>query len=359
MKRVLVYGMTQNRGGMESCVMNYFSHFDRSRLMFDFVVDCPDVAYRDEIEKMGGKIYFIPSRRDGLLSHMKALRRVVKQNGYKTVYFNILSASAVFSVASVYGLKGVCAVVHSHNNSVGNLSRHEKLRPLLNFVTDKRLACSEEAAVFMFGDEHRQDTLIVNNAIDLEAFAFSPALREDVRREFSLGDAFVVGHVGRLCAQKNTLFLLDIFKEVLKKQPDALLLLVGDGEDRQKVEQKIKDLNMEQNVRMTGMRSDVSRLFTGMDVFLLPSLFEGLPVTLIESQAAGLPSFTSVEAVPDAAKVTDDFFFLSLSLPPKEWAEKLLAYKGLERRDNVDHLRGSDYDIHTQAKQMEEYFLGL
>lgn len=352
MKRILIYGMTKNRGGIESYIYNYYRFMDRSNITFDFVSEDEEIAYGEEFKAFGSSVYYIVSRREGLFKHITSLRKIIKNGRYDAVYYNLLSASAVFSVMASSGLRGVKTIVHSHNNSVKNLGTHLKLRPLLNLLTDQRLSCSVPATDFMFGEKHRKDTIIINNAIDLEQYRFDPAIRAQVRAEFGLGDAFTVGHVGRLCYQKNTLFLLDIFFAVLKKMPDAHLLLIGEGEDRAEVEQKILDLGIKENVTLAGMRSDVPRLMQAMDLFLLPSRFEGLPVVGIEAQAAGLPCFFADTFTHDTA-ITDKVTFIPLEATPVEWAEAIMACKGATREDRSGIIRKQGFDIREGARKLQ------
>ena len=214
MKKILVYGMTDNPGGIESYLMNYYKKIDLTRICFDFVTCNKTIAYADLIKSRGGKVFFLPERRENLFEHMKQLRNIASQ-GYDAVYFNLLSASEVFSVLAVKGIRRVQIIVHSHNNYVKTINRHLRLRVLLNMITDKRLACSEEAAEFMFG-RHCKDAVIIRNAIEIEKYLFNPAVRDRIREINNIGQNFLVGHVGRLCYQKNTLFLLDIYNEIHK-----------------------------------------------------------------------------------------------------------------------------------------------
>lgn len=353
MRRILVYGMTENRGGIESYLMNYFKSFDHSKIIFDFVTDSPSVAYEKEIISLGSKIFYIPSRRENVIKNMLSIRKIVLENGYDTVYYNILSASAVFSMLGLLGTKRVKIITHSHNNSVGNLKVHLTLRPLLNFMTDKRLACSVTAAKFMFGKRYAKRTVIINNAVDTERFKFNSLVRNEVRKEFGIENRLVIGHIGRLCYQKNTLFLIDIFNEIVKQNKNAVLLLVGDGEDRNAVINKINQLGLHKSVIMTGVRSDIHRLLQAMDLLLLPSRFEGLPVVLIEAQSAGLRCLTS-NAVTKAAKITDLLQYINSNASASFWAKKAIQCANYERFDTAEETKNAGFDIRTQAAYLQE-----
>lgn len=353
MQRILIYGMTDNNGGIESYIINYFKKINKENFVFDFITDYPTIVYEKEIRQMGGKIFFIPSRRENLKEHMKKVRKIVRENHYKVVYYNILSASAVFSVLPIWNLKNVKIIVHSHNGSVDKLRNHLLLRPLLNLVTDVRFACSAEAANFMFGKRYARKTVLINNAIDTSKYKYNVEVGNEIRKEFDIKDKYIVGHVGRLCYQKNTLFLLDIFHEVLKKKNNAVLLLVGEGEDRAAVEEKIQKLGIEENVILTGMRGDVERLIQAMDVFLFPSRFEGLSVVLIEAQAAGLKCITSKEVVSSATKITPLVEFVDLQDSAVKWAEQVLLHEDYNRTDMTEYIQQAGYDINQQVLHFE------
>ncbi|MCH5191134.1 MAG: glycosyltransferase family 1 protein [Oscillospiraceae bacterium] len=356
MRRILVYGMTENSGGIEAYLMNYFINLDRSKIIFDFVTDCPVMAYEKEAVSLGSKIFYIPSRRENIIRHMMSIRKIVSENGYDTVYYNILSASAVFSMFGLFGKKGIKIITHSHNNSVGNLRVHLILRPLLNFMTDKRLACSKGAAKFMFGEKYAKSATVINNAVDTERFKFDQFVRNEVRKEFHIENRLVIGHIGRLCYQKNTLFLIDVFNEILKHNRNAVLLLVGDGEDKDAVLNKIKNLGLGKCVIMTGVRSDVHRILQAMDLLLLPSRFEGLPVVLIEAQSSGLRCLTS-SAVTKAAKVTELVQYINLNASASFWAKRALQCARYERADTSEEIKNAGFDIKAQAAHLQDVFL--
>lgn len=355
-KRILVYGMTSNRGGIESYLMNYFRRLVLKGIVFDFVTDYQEIAYKEEIEELGGKVYFIPNRRDGLLKHMKSLRNILLEHEeYKSVYFNILSASEVFTVLSAAGIKGVKKIVHSHNNDVKTIGRHRVLRPLLTKISDVKLACSDEAAEFMFGKRQTSDQCIqiINNAIDIEKYAYSPEKRDNTREKFGISEEmFVVGHVGRMCYQKNTLFLLDIFNEIYKRDNNAILMLVGNGEDRELVEDKINQYDMRDNVLMLGMRDDVELLMQAMDVFLFPSRFEGFGMVLIEAQAAGLNCVASKDVVPETTNITNRVQFVSLDNNADYWAMEVLKYRKSEREDTLEAITKAGFNIDYESEKL-------
>ena len=357
MERILVYGMTDNRGGIEAYLYNYLTQIaPKGNMIFDFVTDYSTIAYQDELKRLGCKIYYIPSRRENLFVHMKKLHKIVKEHKeYEKIYFNILSAAEFFTVLSACGIPGKKRIVHSHNNSVKAIRKHRILRPFLNMVSSQRLACSESAGEFMFGEKYikKNQVTILNNAIDLNKYAYAKDVRDVVRKKNKLEDEFVVGHVGRLCYLNNTFFLIDIFSEIYKKCKDTVLIIIGDGEDRQEVEKYIKAKGMESNIKLLGMRDDVSDFMQAMDVFVLPSRFEGLPVVAIEAQAAGLPCFLSRQ-ITEKTDVTGNVQFLSLHKTAEEWADNILRTRDWSRMNTKGMLQKAGYDIALEADKLEK-----
>lgn len=355
MKRILVYGMTNNRGGIESYLMNYFRNLKRKQIVFDFITEHRNIAYSEEIKQLGSRVYYIPSRRDGLIKHMLAIRKILQShNEYDTVYFNILSASEVFTVLAAAGVRNVKKIVHSHNNAVKSINRHRILRPLLIGLSDVKLACSEDAALFMFGKKCMRDNkvTIINNAIDLQKYRYRPEVRKKMRDAFHIStNTYVIGHIGRMCYQKNTLFLIEIFNKIHMKDPEALLLLVGEGEDREQVEELIKKYDLKNNVLLLGMRNDVENLLQMMDVFLLPSRFEGLGIVLIEAQAAGLTCVCS-DSFGDAANISKTIKYYSLDHLPEEWADVVLRFRNKERENYYDMLVDGGYDVERECNKL-------
>lgn len=356
MKRILVYGMTSNRGGIEAYVMNYFRLLKNQQIIFDFVTEHEQIAYADEIKSLGGEIYIIPSRRAGLFKHMNSLRKILKgHKEYDTIYFNILSASEVFTVLSACFMRKVRKIVHSHNNSVKSVRRHCLLRPLLNFASDIKLACSEEAAEFMFGTRsvQKNEVTVIFNAIDVDKYSFDCKIRDDVRNKLGISaENYVIGHVGRLCYQKNSLFIIELFNHISHINENALLLMVGDGEDRNQVEQAIKQFGIEEKVLMLGMRNDVDELMQAMDVFLLPSRFEGLPVVLVEAQTAGLQCVCA-NRFTNKSDVTGNVEFIELEEDIECWVTAVLSKQGIERKSEKDAVTEAGFNIYYEAEKLE------
>lgn len=356
-KRVLVYGMTGVRGGVESYIMNFLRRFDRSRVMFDFVVSDETMACEQEARDLDCEIYHVPKITASPLGHIRAFYRLLKAHPeYETVYYNINSAfSCVAMVAGAFA--GRRRVAHSHNGFVESRRLlHMVFRPVLNLLSNQRLACSDKAAVFMFGSHayHSGNVRIIHNAIETQRFCFSSQVRDDVRAQLNVPDGqMVVGHVGRFCPQKNHGKLLEIFQTLHVQNPRTELWLIGEGEGEQAVRTLVAEKHLEGAVRFLGVRKDVERLMQGMDVFLLPSLFEGLPIVGVEAQAAGLPCVFA-DTVTAQADITGNVQFVPLAADSQTWVQAVMRTKTADRSACAQQVAQAGYSIEQEAGRLQE-----
>lgn len=349
--------------GVEAVVMNYYQHMDRDRIQFDFVAnENSTVVPEEEITALGGRVYRIPSYKH-LPQYVHSLQSLFERNRYQIVHSNV-NALSVFSLYAAKKAGVPVRIAHSHSTAApGEWKKtavKNVLRPFSRVYPTHYCACSDIAARWLFGNQlvDAQKVRIVRNAIDLQRFMYTPALRLSKRQELGIGDQFVVGHVGRFCYQKNQLFLLDIFKEVLRLHENSLLLLVGDGDMRPQLEQKIQDLGLGNKVLLLGVREDVHTLYQAMDVFVLPSAYEGLPVVAIEAQAAGLPMIASTQVTKES-QVTDLLQFHALTASPASWAQAALSCRQDARRSPCEELRAAGYDIVQNARALCDYYLRI
>ena len=281
--------------GVESVIMNYYRHLDHSRVQFDFICDedSTRIPY-DEIKKLGGRVFLVPKYQN-LPKYLKALEKLFKENQYRIVHSNINT----LSVFPLYAAKKAGVPIRiSHSHSTSNPKEWKRnlikniLRPFSKRYATDYFACSELAGRYLFGNKafDQGEVKIIHNAIDVEKFKFDEVARKKLRKEFGIKDSTVViGHVGRFVQQKNHAFLVDVFKEYHKKNPDSKLLLVGSGPLEDEIKKKVERLGLKDSVLFLGQRDDINKLYSVMDIFCLPSLYEGLPVVGVESQAAGLP----------------------------------------------------------------------
>ncbi len=356
MKHILVYGMTDNPGGIEAYLHSFFARVQGAAVQLDFVSDFPAVSGAEALQARGAAIHFIPAKSKDLKGHLLGMWRLLRAHPeYKTVYFNILDAGAAVTMLPVF-LLGRRIVVHSHNNDTDKKKLHKLTKPFLNLMTRFRAACSEEAAQYMFG-RRSKDTLVIPNVIDAEKYRFSPESRKKMRRSLGLGSRLAVCHVGRISRQKNPLGLIDIFEAIRRKDPNALLLSVGGGEMQAQFLSYIAQKGLTDAVMCLGVRDDVADILQAADVFLLPSLYEGFGIVAVEAQAAGLPCVVS-QAVPKAAAITKLMHPVSLEDPPEIWADTVLALGNTPRRDMYREIADAGYDI-SCCGQWDEKLLAL
>ena len=349
--------------GAETLVMNIYRNIDRTKVQFDFMLHTGDkCAYESEVAALGGEIFRIPAYK--ALNHFKyksEWRKFFKNNSaHKIIHGHMTSTAAIYlKIAKKHGLT---AVSHAHNTSSGR-DLTAKIKDIMQLpiknTADYLFACSKAAGIWCYGRNigERPDFKVVNNAIDAEKFIFDPFIRELKRKELGLENKFVICHVGRFEVQKNHSFLIDIFKEIYEKNHNAVLLLTGEGPLRGDIEKKAESLNLKDNVIFTGVCSDIPDLLCAADVFLFPSLWEGLGIVLIEAQASGLHCIAS-DVVPEEAKITGLLEYVSLDKPASYWAEKVLSYDcGYERKNMRDGIKNAGYDIKEGSKRLEDFYL--
>lgn len=358
MIRVLQVVTNMDRGGLESMLMNYYRHIDREKIQFDFLVHRQErAAFDDEIEALGGRIYRLPRLVPWSKSYLSALNRFFDEHtGYKVVHVHQDCLSSVILKAAKQHDVPV-RIAHSHSaNQDKNLKYPIKLwykRSIPEYATNL-FACGKDAGDWMFGGASYQ---IINNAIDVAAYTYDPTKRQEMRRQLGLENELTIGHVGRFSQPKNHPFLLDIFTSLLKKEPDAVLLLVGGGADMPKIQAKAQELGIAERVRFLGVRSDVADLMQAMDVFVFPSLYEGLPVTMVEAQASGLPCIISDKVPPECILTEGLVDIMTLSASPEAWAEKILAKRAIPRTDRRAEIAAHGFDITTEAVKLQEFYL--
>ena len=358
MIRILQVTGSVEKGGIESIVYNYYRHIDRSKFQFDFVIhDDSPFEMPEEILKLGCKVYSVPPYRK-LFSYIKALKKIYREGKYQIVHSH-MSTISVFTLFAAKKAQVPIRIAHSHGP--GGRNKDEFIKNLLRrtlclfsrLYPTHLFACSEYAGKWLFGEKaFKQGTItIINNAIDHTKFLYNENIREQARANLGISDKFVLGHVGRFMPQKNHGFLIDIFNEIHKIEENSVLLLIGDGKARAQIEEKVKRLNLGDSVYFLGGRSDVHDLYQAMDVFLLPSLYEGLPVVLVETQFAALPAIISSE-VKDEVKFSRHIDFYCLGRSPREWALKALGKREVKRYTD-DLSSNNKYHVKTSVEDLE------
>ncbi len=370
MINVLIFGLNENPGGVESFLYNYVTNIDKTRVHFDFLCNSDrEVAYEKELKAYGCRFYHVTPRNINPAIFYRKLHAffAMKADRYDAIWVNINSLANIdyLKYAKKFGIKR--RIVHSHNamnmdsNFKGQLRgvlHHKNKIGIEHYATDF-FACSKQAAKWFYKPSLIDQVRVIPNAIDISKMRYDKKAAREIRTEFGLKDELLIGNIGRLHFQKNQSFALDIFKKVLDERSDARLMLVGDGEDREMLVQKAKDLGIEDKVIFTGVRRDIPKILSALDLFLFPSLFEGLPIAALEAQAAGLPIVASKDTIPDELKVNSNFEFVSLDEPAAIWAEDVvwLSDVGKEAWDNIqENFAHAGYDIKVQARKLTRYF---
>jgi glycosyltransferase involved in cell wall biosynthesis len=365
--RILHITSGMDMGGIETMVMNLYRHMDRQKIQFDFVEYGDKIWYYDpEIEELGGRIYRFPAKRRGFFGRMKAYRELFDAHREYTIVHTHAS-SVTGTILATDRMAKTCGIptriLHSHTSqpehpfSVAG-ARHFVQKHLNNGLITDLFACSQCAGEFMYGKRafEKRGTLI-RNAIDPTRYTFSPETRRRMREAFQLDDCLVMGHVGRFDYPKNHEFLVEIFAALCRIRPDSKLLLVGIGDNMETIREKVSNLGLQDKVIFAGLRRDVADVMQAMDVFVMPSRYEGLPLVSIEAQGAGLPCIFS-ENVTREVSVTPNTRFCSLEESTDVWAEIILqSLDGFERQDTSALLAQAGYDIRRVAQQLQEFYL--
>lgn len=347
-------------GGLESVVMNYYRHIDRSKVQFDFVVDEDSTLVpEDEIKSLGGRIFYVPPYQH-VIAYQKALIRLFREQSWNVVHSHE-NALSVFPLHAAVKAGVPVRIAHSHSTSgPGEPVRNAMkwvLRRFANVYPTYRMACSRHAGEWLFGKG--VDFEVIYNAVELDRFSFNARIRAEVRAELGVPrDVLVIGHIGRFVRQKNHMFLLKVFERVLRDGTDAVLVLAGDGPSRLETECKTKELGLSDRVRFLGQRNDANRLYQAFDVFCLPSLYEGLGIVAVEAQAAGLPCVLSTE-VPREVEVSDRCTFLALCDSIEQWADTVRCASPFARRNAPRSQMMKDYDIERAAVRLADRYIAL
>lgn len=366
MIRVLNIVRGMNRGGLETTLMNILRNIDRSKVQFDFLVNTQEKCdYDDEIRALGGKIYYIPPRREGIKKYKRELVRFFSNHKeYKIVHQHVSSLSDIEALKAAKQVGVPIRIVHSRNSQHSGSVIHKYLhfwnqRKISKVATDF-FACSELAARWLFGDKlYRENNhIIINNGIETERFVFSKEKRNLIRRDLGVGNKVLIGNVGRLHKQKNHTFILDVFKTLNTSIPETMLILVGDGVLRNSLENKAKELGIQESVIFTGVRKDIPDLLQAMDIFFMPSLYEGLPGTVIEAQGAGLPCLIS-DSITKEVKITDLVVSASLDESIEKWKEHLINIinQKIERRNTSLELVEAGFDMEAITMQLQSFYI--
>lgn len=363
--RVLHFVSTLSRGsGVMSVIMNYYRHIDRGKVQFDFLhfIACED-SYMDEIRELGGKIYCIDKPGSSFQS-IKQLNSFFRLHAGEYTWLHNHEVYLTFllrPIAKRYGLEKF--IVHCHatkySDKTLNAVRNRILCLPIRFMKVERFACSEAAGKFLYGEKMLKagKVFIMHNAIDCEKFRFRPEVRERLRKEMGLDGKFVIGHVGRFERQKNHEFLIEVFAECKKEIDSCILLLIGEGSLRSKIEKKVVEKGLKNSIIFLTKRNDMEYLYQVMDLFVLPSLYEGLPVSCLEAQVNGLECIVSRTVTDELKKQTIGSIITMLPLEKKVWKQNILSCK-IRQTSISQHINNDNYDINLQSCRLHSFYTG-
>ena len=353
-------------GGVAKLLFDYYSNIeDKENVKFDFLIYdfYDDGIYEKPLKQMGCEIYKIPSFKKNREASLRAMKDVIKNGNYDVIHSHRCTRG-IFALlyAKKYGVPK--RIIHSHI-AYEDISTKAKIlnRGLalinMNLSTDL-FACGRDAAIYMWGKKRLEkgDVHIMTNAINTERFRYSPNIREKKRSELGLDGQFAIGIVGRLNRQKNQTFLLETFSEVIKKEPNIILFMAGRGEDEASLKQLCSKLTLGESVRFLGIRDDIPELLNAFDLYVMPSLYEGLPVSVLEAQANGLPTLISENVTREVA-ITDLINYLPLE--KSKWVDEIIAcikrLKSADRECYAHIVAEAGYDIKEESRKMQEYYI--
>lgn len=351
-----------NNGGVESVIMNYYRNINHSKIQFDFIVDSDsEIPQKGEIEKLGGNIIYV-SPYQNIFKYIKDLKKIFSENKYQIVHSH-LSTLNLFPLYAAKKAKIKVRISHNHSTAGNgefkrNLLKYA-LRPFAKIYPTHYFACGEYAGRWLFGNKtfNCGKVTVINNAIDIDKFLYNQDIRNLVRKDLGFENKIVIGHVGRFVSAKNHTKILDIFNEIYHQNTSSILILIGEGPLENTVRNKVNELGLGDAVKFLGVRKDVDRIMQSMDVFLLPSLYEGFPVVGIEAQAADLLCFLS-DTISKEAKIIKKTTFISLNKEPSYWANEIIkSYNNFKRVNTKKEIVDSNFDIKVEAFKLQEFYM--
>ena len=360
MKILLINTVPTEKNGITNVMFNYLMGINTEGMQLDFLsINEPEQMYVTAVEKKRGKLYVLP-RLNGTLAYWKGLRRLIKTNKYDAVHVHGNSHTLAIEMSAAWTAGCKVRIVHSHNTTCKYVKVHKLLTIPFNMLYTHGLACGEEAGKWMFG---KKPFTVMNNGVDTKKYAFRPSVREEIRKQNNWDGCKVIGHVGSMIEAKNHKFILEVFKALYQRNHSVRLLLIGDGPLRPEVEAEVAYQGLKSAVTMTGNINNVDEYLNAMDLVLMPSLYEGLPLTLIEQQANGLKCVVADTITCEADK-TKSLTFLSLSAPVSDWADTILDILKDEKGDrlnrshsNIKKIADCGYSIQEEARKLNAYYL--
>ena len=363
MIKVLHLFTTLDNGGVESFLYNYYSNMNHNEITFDFVVPGNKKGFlENKIEKMNSKIYHVDLFSEHPILQIRQLSNIIKNENYDVIHCHGYKSFIGIILGKIFKIP--TRIIHSHMAFVKESFASIIIRKVITFIIKRCstdfFACGIDAAKWLFGNYYYQlgKVKIINNAVDLEKFRYNINNRNNFREEMCCNDEILIGNVARLSKQKNQIYSLKIIKKLLDENINARLILIGNGEDEELLKYEAKRMGVEKKTIFLGIRSDINKLLSGLDIFILPSLYEGLPVVLAEVQASGLNCLVS-NTVTEEIKVTDNIYYLSLDEDCSNWVntiKKISKKTNYDRLTNYKKMKGGKYDIKYQADELYKFY---
>ncbi len=363
MIRIAIVAGKVDSGGKKNLIMEYYRHVNRDEIQFDFICDSDSQAIpTDEIESLGGRVYIIAPYQH-IFRNMKDMRNIFKKNKYSVVhaYNSTMNLFPMF-VAKQCGIPVRISesLSMAHEGDWKTILK-KMLRPMSKWFANYYMSCGEDCGRWQFGNKYFDagKVDVFKTVINTEFNAFNQEVRDITREKYGWENKIVIGHIGRFTAQKNSLFVIEIFAAIAKKEPNAVLCLIGDGELKEDILQKINELDISSQVNYLGRREDIQQFYNAMDCFILPSLYEGLPVVGLEAESCGLPMFFSSEVTKEA-NACELGHFISLSQSCDVWAEEILSAckQNMDiRTSHSKQVRDAGFDSASEALSLQKYYL--
>lgn len=364
MKKVLLIGITDIYGGVGRMMFEFCKNTDKNAVHFDFLF-YQDISEEEQklIKMQGASFYHVPRYSRHPVLFYKSIKKFFNSHQYDIVHLHASTAMLIVYALPIWKSKDTKIIYHSHTSFVkgaANKFLHKIFRQFVIKHTDCRIAVSKAAAQFMYGKQGLSDAIILKNGIDTKKYKFNADTREEVRKELKIQNKFVIGHVGRFTYAKNHPFIINVFEQLRKVCPDAVLFLVGHGECESQIRQMVKEKGLEEDVIFYGISNHVERLLCAMDCFILPSNFEGLPLVALEAQANGLPVLAS-DNVPQEANASHFYISLSITDSFEIWVRKILSCKDreVERQIGYQDIISNGYDILESTQKLIKIYMEM
>ena len=361
MRVLIINTVPTEKNGITNVIYNYLHNIDRTEMTFDYLsINEPERSYREDVENLGGRMFVLSRLEMNVLSYWNALRNLIKQNRYDVVHVHGNSHTLVLELSAARAAGCKVRIVHSHNTTCLNPLLHKILFPVFNLLYTHALACGDAAGRWMFGS---RPYMVINNGVDVQKFSFDKEKRKSIRQQLNISDGeILIGNVGHFYGKvKNQSFVVNVFNELLKKSNRYKLCLIGDGPLRDSVNQQANSLGIADKVLFLGNIDNVNDYLNAIDIILMPSLYEGLPLTLIEQQTNGLQCVVS-DVITKEADKTGNLYFIILDECVTKWVETVtsidcLSFRGLRSDKAINDITTAGYNIQIEAEKLNKYYL--